>query len=95
MQITIKEDFFINGLKFQIHQAIAGVSMNQREITSILTEAKRYQERKIPVREINRRYFTQVTFLSRNSSDFLSQIQEEKLPSVQQLEQLIRILESL
>lgn len=95
MQITIKEEFFINGLKFQIHQAIAGVSINQREITSILTEAKRYQERRLAVREINKRYFTQVTFLSRNSNDFLSQIQEDKLPSVEQLEQLIKILESL
>lgn len=95
MQITIKEEFFINGLKFQIHQAIAGVSINQREITSILTEAKRYQERRLAVREINKRYFTQVTFLSRNSNDFLSQIQEDKLPSVEQLEQLITILESL
>ena len=95
MQITIKEEFFINGLKFQIHQAIAGVSINQREITRILTEAKRYQERRLAVREINKRYFTQVTFLSRNSNDFLSQIQEDKLPSVEQLEQLIKILESL
>ena len=95
MQITIKEEFFINGLKFQIHQAIAGVSMNQSDITNILTEAKRYQERKLSVREINKRHFTQVTFLSRNSGSFLSQIQEDKLPSTQQLEQLIKILESL
>ena len=95
MKITIKEDFFINGLRFQVHQAIAGDALNQKEITSILTEAKLYQENRLQVRNINRRYFSQVTFLSRNSGDFLSQIQEDKLPSIQDLERLVKILEAL
>lgn len=95
MQITIKEEFFISGLRFQVHQAIAGVASNQKEITSILTEAKRYRENRIEVRDISRRHFSQVTFLSRHSGDFLSQIQEDKLPSAQALERLIKILEAL
>lgn len=95
MQITIKEEFFINGLRFQVHQAIVGVTSNQKEITNILTEAKRYQENRIQVHDISRRYFSQVTFLSRNSGDFLSHIQDDKLPSAQALERLIKILEAL
>lgn len=95
MYITIKEEFFINGLKFQVHQAIAGVPSNQREIACILKEAKRYREKEINVRDINKKYFSQVTFLSRNSGDFLSQIQYDTIPSVQMLERLADILESL
>lgn len=93
MQITIKDEFFINGLRFQIHQAIEGVESNQKEIISILTEAKQYQENRIQVREISRRYFSQVTFLSRHSGDFLSDVQEGSLPSVRELKRLISILE--
>jgi len=93
MHITIKEEFLINGLKFQVHQAIVGVEANQCEIVSILSEAKRYQENRIQVREINRKYFSQVTFLSRNCGDFLSLINEDRLPSTPNLEKLIEILE--
>lgn len=93
MQITIKDEFFINGLRFQIHQAIEGVKSNQNEIISILTEAKQYQENRIQVREINRRYFSQVTFLSRYCEEFLTEIQDGCLPSNRELKRLISILE--
>lgn len=95
MSITFQEEFFIEGLKYQLHQSIAGVANNQKEVISILTQAKQYQENRIVVRQIERRHFSQVTFLSRNSGDFLSHVKDDMLPEVKELERLIRILEAL
>lgn len=93
MQITFTEEIFINGLRFQLHQAIAGVVDNQREIVSILTEAKKYSENRLPVREINRKHFSQVTFLARNSRDYLLRVHDGLMPSVDDLNELIQLLE--
>lgn len=94
MPISFQEEFLIEGLKFQIHQSINGVANNQQEMISILTQAKQYREDRIVVREIKRRHFSQVTFLSRNSGDFLSRVKDNELPEKDILEQLVRILEA-
>lgn len=93
MQISFTEEIFINGLRFQIHQAIAGVVNNQREIVSILTEAKRYSENRLPVRDINRKHFSQVTFLARNGGEYLSRVHDDVLPNEEDLKELISFLE--
>lgn len=94
MRIKYKEEIFISGLRFQTFQAIAGVAEDQTEIVNILTEAKRYREQRLHVNDINRRYFTQVTFLARNSGDFLSNVEDDTLPNVEVLEEFIKMLES-
>lgn len=94
MPISFQEEFLIEGLKFQIHQSKSGVANNRKEIVSILTQAKQYKEDRIVVRQIERRHFSQVTFLSRNSGDFLSRVKDNELPEEEVLDQLIKILEA-